>query len=149
MGCSHPVGTSWQLQKPRINVIAVRTRTLQYANGRSVVWSSCGRPGSKIRHVEMHVFGYILITLGVIASVYWQVRFLVLAYNQMCPVFDRAIGWQIGCWDNDNQGVGRQDAPFPWIAMNGFAGSAGHLHVRVLLVCCRCSSNHCSPFVVG
>jgi hypothetical protein len=72
-----------------------------------------------------------------------------MTFDGMRLVFDRAIGRQIGCWDNDNQGVGRQNTPFPWIAMNGFAGSTGHLHMRVLVVCCWFSSNHFSPFIVG
>ena len=45
-----------------------------------------------------------------------------MTFDGMSPVRDRAVGRQIRCRDNDNQGVGRQDAPLPWIAMNGFAG---------------------------
>jgi hypothetical protein len=72
-----------------------------------------------------------------------------MTFDGMSPVFDRAIGWQIGCWDNDNQGVGWQYASFPWIAMNGFAGGAGHLHLKAFGLICWFSSNHCSPFIVG
>lgn len=38
----------------------------------------------------MHWLGYILLTLGLIACLYWQVRFLVLAYNQ-------SLWWFFGC----------------------------------------------------
>jgi len=60
-----------------------------------------------------------------------------MTFDGMCPVFDPAIWRQIGCWNNDNQCVGRQDAPLTWIAMNGLAGSTGHLHVKALVVLCR------------
>src|ERR1035438_6304413 len=60
-----------------------------------------------------------------------------MTFDGMRPVFDPAIWRQIGCWNNDNQCVGRQDAPLPWIAMNGFAGGAGHLYARALVVLCR------------
>jgi hypothetical protein len=38
----------------------------------------------------MHVFGCILLTLGAIACLYWQVRFLALAYKQ-------SLWWFFGC----------------------------------------------------
>lgn len=38
----------------------------------------------------MHMFGYILLTLGVTAGLYWQLRFLVLVYNQ-------SLWWFFGC----------------------------------------------------
>jgi hypothetical protein len=38
----------------------------------------------------MVVIGYILLTVGFIVCLYWQVRFLVLAYNQ-------SLWWFFGC----------------------------------------------------
>ena len=38
----------------------------------------------------MHALGYMLMTLGAIACLYWQLRFLVLAYN-------RSLWWFFGC----------------------------------------------------
>jgi hypothetical protein len=72
-----------------------------------------------------------------------------MTFDRMRPVFDRAIRRQIGCWNNDNQGVGRQDTPLPWIAVNRLAGGSGHLHVRASGLFCWFSSNNCSPFIVG
>jgi hypothetical protein len=38
----------------------------------------------------MVLLGYILLTVGFIGGLYWQVRFLVLAYNQ-------SLWWFFGC----------------------------------------------------
>ena len=38
----------------------------------------------------MVVLGYMLLTVGLVACLYWQVRFLVLAYNQ-------SLWWFFGC----------------------------------------------------
>ena len=38
----------------------------------------------------MHVIGYILLILGLIGCLYWQIRFLVLAYH-------RSLLWFLGC----------------------------------------------------
>lgn len=38
----------------------------------------------------MVIIGYILVVLGVIVCLYWQIRFLVIAY-------DRGIWWFFGC----------------------------------------------------
>jgi FtsH-binding integral membrane protein len=38
----------------------------------------------------MATLGYILLVLGLIATLYWQVRFLVVAYN-------RNLWWFFGC----------------------------------------------------
>ena len=38
----------------------------------------------------MVVLGYILLAVGFIGCLYWQVRFLVLAYNQ-------SLWWFFGC----------------------------------------------------
>ena len=38
----------------------------------------------------MSAIGYILLTVGLIGCIYWQVRFLVLAYHQ-------SLWWFFGC----------------------------------------------------
>jgi hypothetical protein len=38
----------------------------------------------------MIVLGYVLLAIGFIGCLYWQVRFLVLAYNQ-------SLWWFFGC----------------------------------------------------
>jgi hypothetical protein len=38
----------------------------------------------------MAIIGYILLVVGLIASFYWQLRFLVVAYNQ-------SLWWFFGC----------------------------------------------------
>jgi hypothetical protein len=38
----------------------------------------------------MAILGYMLLVLGLIACLYWQLRFLVVAYN-------RSLWWFFGC----------------------------------------------------
>jgi hypothetical protein len=49
------------------------------------------RPSAlKWSHPGMTTLGYILLVLGLIACLHWQVRFLVVAYN-------RSLWWFFGC----------------------------------------------------
>ena len=52
-----------------------------------------------------------------------------MTIDRIGPVFDRAVGREIGCGFDDNEGVRWQEAPFTGVAMNSFTGGAGHLHV--------------------